>query len=298
MMSRVGFKPNRPEGMTFLLLFLPDGRVAGYHITDKCDNYPTRLAVDGMEHRPNADGSWSYIFSGSTILFENSEDLPRARTEPELILDLLVTEIQLDFRPIHTEYEYSRHMTAESLEIGKKSGDMHWEQIAKTRGVIKLGDTTYRIDDCMSQRDHTHGIRDWTGVGDWFYFVIWFNERLALNPAAIVLNDGRMSVGGFIYRDGRNIPIRQIRVLSHEFRRDGSFPVQTELAIVDADSRSYSLTARPGNIVPLPFEGPDGRRSILVQSFGSFELDNIQGGYGSYEVLLSRTPNRSSVPVV
>ncbi|GAH92799.1 unnamed protein product, partial [marine sediment metagenome] len=24
-MSRIGFKPNKPEGMTFLFLFLPDG---------------------------------------------------------------------------------------------------------------------------------------------------------------------------------------------------------------------------------------------------------------------------------
>ena len=30
-MSRIGFKPNKQEGMTFLFLFLPDGSVAGYH---------------------------------------------------------------------------------------------------------------------------------------------------------------------------------------------------------------------------------------------------------------------------
>ncbi|MEM2128775.1 MAG: hypothetical protein QXN86_03855, partial [Candidatus Methanomethylicaceae archaeon] len=34
-MTRLGFKPNKEEGMTFLFLFLPDGTVAGYQALEK-----------------------------------------------------------------------------------------------------------------------------------------------------------------------------------------------------------------------------------------------------------------------
>ena len=40
-----------------------------------------------------------------------------------------------------------------------------------------------------------------------------------------------------------------------------------------------------GPIIPVPFTDNEGKQSILVQSLGSFELDDIKGGYGTYETL-------------
>ena len=162
---------------------------------------------------------------------------------------------------------------------------MHWEQIGKVKGTVKIGDRIYEIDKCIGQRDHTYGIRDWTGIGNWFYFVIWFNENLALNPAAVVLDNGRIGSGGFIFRNGENIPIETIKLLDHSYRSDGVFPISTELEIIDNRGQRYSLKARPGPIIPVPFKGDEGEVSFLIQSFGSFQLDDITGGYGSYEVL-------------
>ncbi|MDF1541240.1 MAG: hypothetical protein P1Q69_20245 [Candidatus Thorarchaeota archaeon] len=284
-MSRIGFKPNKSEGMTFLFLFLPEGSVAAYNAYDEATEYPNRLKVEGMTHQPNADGSWKYTFDGALVVVEDSETLPRARQEPNLIKDLVETSLDLHFKPIHEEYEYSAHMTPESLELGKKSGDMHWEQIAIVNGTIRIEDTVYEITDCMAQRDHTHGIRDWTGVGNWFYFVVWFNENLAINPAVILMDDGRLSTGGFIFKDGKNTPLIDITIKNHEFREDGVFPESTILEITDADGNIHILKGTPGDIIPVPFEDADGNKSILVQAFGSFHLDDIDGGYGSYEVL-------------
>ncbi len=285
LMSRVGFKPNKPEGMTFLLVFLPDGSVAAFHMTDEGESYPNSLEVGGLTHQPKSDGTWKYSFDGSLVLVEDSEKLPEARENPQVISDLLETCIDLNFGPINEPYEYSEHMTRESLELGKKSGDKHWEQIAKINGTIKLGDNQYSIKDAMGQRDHTHGIRDWTGVGNWFYFVVWFDENLAVNPAAIVAEDGRLATGGFIFRDEKNIPLRSIEVRSHEFRDDGIFPIRTELSLKDSEGITYRLVGKPGPIVPVPFRDRSGRESILVQSFGQFGLDARPNGYGSYETL-------------
>jgi len=284
-MSRVGFKPNKPEGMPFFFLFLPDGSAAGYHATDNGSHYPRSISVEGMSHIRKNDESWKYVFNGSMVVVKNPETLPDVRQNPELISDLIDVEMDARFSPIHEVYEYSEHMTPESLELGKKSGDQHWEQIARINGTIKLGENEFRIKNALGQRDHTHGIRDWTGIGNWFYFVIWFNENLAVNPAAIVMDDGRLGSGGFLFKGGKNIPLKEIRLLGHSFRDDGLYPVSTELELIDELGDKHRLTAKPGRIIPIPFEDSAGNKSVLVQSFGDFELDGTVGGYGSYETL-------------
>jgi hypothetical protein len=290
-MSRVGFKPNKPEGMTFFFLFLPDGSAAGYHATDQCEHYPSQLQVEQMTHVCVGDGTWRYVFDGSMIVVKDPENLPEAREKPDLISDLLEVKMDLGFRPIHEEYEYSEHMTLEALELGKKSGDKHWEQIAKISGSMRLGDTELKLKDVLGQRDHTHGIRDWTGVGNWFYFVIWFNDKLAVNPAAIVTDDGRVGAGGFLFQNGKNIPIREIQVTKHSLRKDGFLPAGTELDLIDDKGKRHRLVAKPGAMIPLPFQDERGMKSILVQSFGQFQMDNVTGGYGSYETLRRIPPS-------
>jgi len=284
-MSRVGFKPNRPEGMTFLFLFLPDGTVAASYTTDEGNEYPSAIKVDGMHHQHIRSDRWSYTFNGSMVVVDNSEILPRVREQPDLIKDLVDVSMNLDFAGLNEPYEYSEHMTAESLRIGKNSGDKHWEQIAKISGTLDIGESQYRITDCLGQRDHTYGIRDWTGIGEWFYFVVWFDEAHAVNPAAVITPDGRLGSGGFLYRNGRNVPIKDIRLLEHRFRPDGLFPVSTTLGLTDDEGEEHLLKGQPGRIVPVPFKDERGSEAVLVQSLGTFELDGVRSGYGAYEVL-------------
>jgi hypothetical protein len=283
--SRIGFKPNRPEGMTFFFLFFPDGSAAGYHLTNKTKKYSSDLRVGGMAHLPQHDGTWDYEFQGNMILVKNSETLPRVREEPQLIAGTPKVEMKFSFNPINSPYEYAEFMTPESLELGKKAGDKHWEQIAKVNGKLTIGEKTYEIRNMIGQRDHTYGIRDWTGVGNWLYYVVWFNEKLAINPAMIVSDDGRTSTGGFLFRDGENIPLKTIKIVDQQFREDGVFPVGSQLEIVDHLGKKHNLRAQVGPIVPVPFKDEEGNQSILIQSFGNFELDGLKGGYGTFETL-------------
>ncbi|MHA3964402.1 MAG: DUF7065 domain-containing protein [Candidatus Thorarchaeota archaeon SMTZ1-45] len=284
-MSRIGFKPNKREGMTFFFLFLPNGSVGVYHANDDAAMYPNSLEVASVRHNFIEDGEWQYSFEGPLLILTNPKDFVKIKEDPSVISDLVGGKIDLKFRAINETYEYSEHMTSESLEIGKKSGDKHWEQMGKVCGTIKVGDEIYDIDGCIGQRDHTHGIRDWTGVGNWFYFVVWFDEKLALNPAAVIMDDGRIGSGGFIYKDGENIPLKTIRMLEHSYQDNGIFPLSTKLELIDDRGQKYILKAIPGEIIPVPFTGDSGNVSFLIQSFGSFQLNDIDGGYGSYEVL-------------
>jgi len=285
-MTRLGFKPNGGEGMSFLLLFLPGGRAAGFQAVERLGGEwrGDRLEVAGIRHERRVDGSWRYRFRGRMSVVDDPMDLPRIGERPELTRATPSTSMDVSFAPISETYEYAGHMTAESLELGRKSGDEHWEQVALSSGRISLGEETYELRDAMSQRDHTHGVRDWTGVGDWLYYVVWFNPSLAINPAAIVSDDGRVSTGGFLFREGRNVPLRTIRVVEQRFR-EGVLPVSSTLEVVDADGVRHILRAEAGPVIPLQFRDGSGNVSVLAQCFGSFELDGLGGGYGSYETL-------------
>ena len=283
-MTRLGFKPNRSEASTFLLLFLPDGSVAGFQGAEKMGHYPGSLEACGMAHVRQPDGSWRYRFAGGAAVVRDPADFPKIRENPKLITRLAPVSIDLRFTPVHDTYEYSEHMTPESREIGKKSGDEHWEQVARIGGEVRVGAEVYELVDVIGQRDHTHGVRDWTGVGNWLYYVVWFDEGLAVNPAAIVLDDGRLSVGGFLWKGGRNTPIVGLRILDQLFR-DGVIPISSTLELTDAEGVRHVLIGKAGPVVPIPFLDERGGLSVLAQGFGEFELDGIKGGYGTYETL-------------
>jgi hypothetical protein len=282
-MTRLGFKPNKMEATTFFLLFLPDGSVAGFQAGEKIGARDS-LSVAGMTHERSPDGSWCYTFQGRMMVVKNPGDFPKIKENPALVSAIVPTSMNLSFTPVQPTYEYSCNMTPESREIGKKSGDEHWEQMAKIEGEIKVGEYIYRLKDVLGERDHTHGVRDWTGIGNWIYYVVWFNERLAINPAAIVLDDGRVSVGGYIWKDGVNTPLVGFRIIDEKYR-DGVIPMSSTLELTDKNGVKHILRGSSGPVVPLTFADEHGKLSVLSQSFGEYELDGLKGGYGTYETL-------------
>ena len=285
-MTRLGFKPNKDEGTAFFILFLPDGSGALFTSVEKITDEMRKadMKTSSLAHQRLPSGSWKYTFEGNMVVARNPEDLPQTKLHPELIDRVSRVTMDLTLVPINDIYEYSENMTPESRELGKKSGDAHWEQIGKIEGPMKLDNETFYVYDAIGQRDHTHGVRDWTGIGNWLYYVVWFSENLCINPAAIIAEDGRISSGGFIFENGKNIPIKSIRVITQEFR-DNIYPVSSKIEIADALNRSHILEGRTGPIVPMPFMDNQGSLSILTQAFGSFVLDDQPGGYGSFETL-------------
>jgi hypothetical protein len=284
-MSRIGFKPNKQEAMTFFFLFLPNGSVGGFHQEAQMKEFKDKIKVKGIHHDWQSGGNWNFKFKGNMFFVDDSLNLPKIRENPQLIQKVEKVKMDLFYTPINEVYEYSQYMTPESLEIGKKSGDKHWEQIGLVSGDLTLGDTIYSINNTMSQRDHTYGVRDWTGVGDWFYYVVWFNKGLAINPAAIITDDGRLSTGGFLYKQGKNIPLKTVNIIDQQFESDGILPISSELELFDNEENKYVLKGEVGKIIPVPFIDFQGNKSVLIQSFGKFELNGIKGGYGTFETL-------------
>jgi len=285
-MTRLGFKPNKNEAMAFFILFLPDGSAGAYQHMERIDDRTRkkRLQAGQIVHQPRLDGVWKYELVGNIAITRKPEDLGKIVEHPELVSKMLPASMNVTLTPINDVYEYSESMTLEYKAIGKKSGDEHWEQIGRVNGQIKLGETTFSIEDVMGQRDHTYGVHDWTSISNWLYYVIWFSEDFCANPSAIVTEDGRVSAGGFIFKNGKNIPIKSIRVLDQEFREE-VFPVSSKLELIDGANKTHLLKSQAGPVVPVPFTDKEGNLSILAQSFGAFTLDGVADGYGSFETL-------------
>ncbi len=285
-MTRLGFNPNKNEGTAFFVLFLPDGSASLHVSSEKISDElrKTNLRVGTIAHQYFTNGSWRYRFDGNMVVAKNPEMLPQTRQHPELVDKIAKVKMDLSLMPINDPYEYSENMTPESRELGKKSGDAHWEQIGKIEGEIVVADDKFHVRNTIGQRDHTHGVRDWTGIGNWLYYVVWFSEELCVNPAAIVANNGRIFSGGFIFEKGKNIPIKAIKVLNQEFRNN-VHPLSAKIKITDTLGRSHILEGKAGPTVPMSFVDSKGGLSILSQGFGDFVLDNRSGGYGSFETL-------------
>ena len=107
--------------------------------------------------------------------------------------------------------------------------------------------------------------------------MVWFNENLAINPAAIVLDDGRISVGGYIWKEGEKTPLVGFRIINQQFV-DSVVPVSSVLELTDKKGVIHILRGRAGPVVPLPFVDEKGGISVLAQSFGEYETRRDQGG--------------------
>lgn len=292
LMTRMGFKPNKKEAHNFMFIFLPDGTVIPNNKLIEASDYFSPFSIDTMKFDPRDDGTWHYSFEGKLPIILKPNVVFKVNDNPNLIKEIVQVSLDVVFKPIHDTYEYSEHMTEESLEIGKKSGDKHWEQIAKIQGTLKIGEKIYELDESetIGERDHTYGLREWTNIGNWLYYVVWFNENFCVNPAAIIMDDGRLSIGGFIFKDGKNYPIKTIEIVDEQFEENEIIPVGSILKLTDFDGKTYTLKAKtnPNSVIPLPFKDGDGL-SYLIQAVGDFSVktDNIHltGGFGSYEVL-------------
>jgi hypothetical protein len=98
------------------------------------------------------------------------------------------------------------------------------------------------------------------------------------------MDDGKVSWGGFLFRDGVNYPIKEMRILDQKFS-DRVIPISSTLEIITEDGKTHTLRGKAGPVVPLPFMNDDGAVSVLAQSFGEFTLDDVEGGFGSFETL-------------
>lgn len=257
--TRIGFKPNKREGIGYFFLFYKD-EILAFHNQIEVFEVPEKIRIGNLAFFPE----WHIAFSGSMgVMDENT-----AR-------DVTVT---LEYSPIHEEFSYLECVDEEELEIAKVVCDNHYEQIGVVTGDITVDSELYSISG-FSERDHSWGERDWNAPDLWVYMTAHFDKNFGINVAKMLIRNRVIDVG-FIMKNGENIPVEKVvmRTVS-----EGNMQKRFKYEIWTHEG-SYSVTGKVLKRVQIPYKKGD-KISILNENLSQFACENKKG-FGIAEYLV------------
>lgn len=266
---RIGLLPNNKEKSVFCFLLLPDGSVIGTKDQIAMEN--NDLEVKGLKFtKIEEEKHWKLEFDG---------ELPKLLKEGE-------TEkvaFAFDFVTLNPVYDYKESMLGEKEKAAAEASVAaeHLEQFGRVSGKLTVGSKIYDLN-AMGERDHSWGIRDWNAPYKWFWITAEFDEGFAFNLTKLWTDKYEIDAG-FIYIDGKNIPIVRADV-AMESNRDGS-PNTVYMALHDKDGDVHGAKAVVKHKVTLPFPSKDGRvLTHMHECLARFTLDE-EVGFGIVEFL-------------
>jgi hypothetical protein len=147
----------------------------------------------------------------------------------------------------------------------------HFEQSCKVTGWTEFRGTHLDIDG-LGQRDKSWGVRIWPEIEGWDWISAQFGHDLSFN-VMLTRERGTTFTNGFVFRDGRNVAVRQADV-RYEWGQAEEQPATTRLRICDETGTEHTITAVTEGIFPIPrrdvrleeaysiftYHGPDGSR--------------------------------------
>lgn len=257
--TRIGFKPNRKEGMGFLFLFFK-GKILAYHQKIEISHGFGNLKIGSLEFHPG----WTITFSGKMAM-----DDGRMRD----------VSLSLEYSEISEALSYLECVTEEESELGRAVGEDHYEQIGIVKGRVRVDSESYAISG-FSERDHSWGERDWNAPDLWIYVTAHFSLDFGLNIAKVLINNKEIDAG-FIMTKGRIIPVVKILAGSNS---DDSTQERHEYTIWDKKGSCYVLAGEVIQRVQIPFTKND-KISILSENFSQFHCEGRRG-FGIIEHLV------------
>jgi hypothetical protein len=172
---------------------------------------------------------------------------PWAMTDPKAALSASPVE--------RCEIELHVHATAPAQAFSLDAhGDFtphHFDQFVATSGTVRLGDEVHRLE-AHGMRDHGWGPRSWDAPT----FYRWlFGSCGGFGFAAGVLGrDGDVASGGFVWEGGDVWALDRATVKT-TYTADAVESIRLELI---AGGRSWALTGRAQNAIPLRHRHPSG----------------------------------------
>ncbi len=252
--TRIGFKPNKGEGVGYLFLFYRK-EILSFHHRIEVSEVPEHIRVGPLEFIPE----WVVTFHDTMVTREG------VRKEVDL---------KLEYTPVNEEFSYLKCIDEKQFRIVKVVGEDHYEQIGRVKGVVTVDSERCEISG-LSERDHSWGERDWNAPKLWVYITAHFGEDFSINIAKMII-DGHEIDSGFIMRDGKNIPVRKV---SHT---DGL--EQFAYTVWDADWSEYVLKGEILERVQIPYKKGD-KVSILNENLSQFTCGGRKG-FGITEYLV------------
>lgn len=252
--TRIGILPNQDQA-NVLLFAVKGGDPAGLHVR--------------LEPRPEAD--WDDLTVGG-VRYRILEPFARCKISaetPEIKAELEVAP----FTPPVAYHDVHGNVTD---AYGVATG--HYEQSCRVKGRIDLNGDRHEVD-ALGQRDHSWGIRDWSGVDWWFWVSPIFGEDLSLNIFK-AKGGGTTTVGGMLWMEGRPTSITSAEIdvdVDSEGRQE-----RARVGGKDSEGRTIELEGERIAIVSLPVGS-----SVVDEAFFRFSM-NDRIGYGVFEYLHPR----------
>lgn len=267
---RIGLKPNKKEKHVFCYLMMPDGNIVG--LKDQAVMENNDLDALGLKFTKLEDEKrWKLDFEG---------ELPKMHKEGEKEK----VSFALDFVAVNKVYDYRESVSGEKEKIASAVASEHLEQFGKYTGKLSVGSKIYDVTG-MGERDHSWGVRDWHAPKMWVWITAQFDEDFAFNLTKLYMERGEVDAG-FIYMDGKNVPIIRADIVT-EYNRDGS-PNTVYMALHDKEGDVHGAKAVVRHKVILPMAVKDGKvLSIMHETLAKFTLDDDMG-FGIVEYLLRK----------
>ncbi len=257
--TRIGFKPNKKEGVGYLFLFYKDDILA-FQNREEIFRVPEEIRVGSLEFEPG----WTVTFSGTMV---------GLRGNPKNVF------LTFKFSEITQEFSYLECVDRSQVKIAKVVAEDHYEQMGVIEGEITVGSEIHTISG-LGERDHSWGERDWNAPDVWIYVTAHFNTEFGINIAKMVIKNQEIDAG-FIMKNGKNVPVERISVntISEE-----NVQKRFEYTIWDCNKTHYILRGEVLKRVQIPYKRKD-RISILNENLSQFTCENKKG-FGIAEYLV------------
>ena len=257
--TRIGFKPNKKEGVGYLFLFYKN-EILSFSEQIEISDVPEKIQTGLLSFRPE----WEFSFSGTMV---------NTRGNPNPV------ELHFTYSPVNKEFSYLECITDEEFEIAKVVSENHYEQIGIVTGSFKVGTEKYTISG-FSERDHSWGERDWNAPELWIYVTAHFDATFGLNIAKMRIKGHEIDVG-FIMKGKENIPVEEIQESTVYY---GNTQKEFVYEVWDRNGDFYTLTGEVMKTVQIPYKKGDSV-SILNENLSTFECEGKKG-FGIAEYLV------------
>jgi hypothetical protein len=172
------------------------------------------------------------------------------------------------------------------------NSDGHLECSGKLRGTVRIGSEAYEID-ALCHRDRSWGFRDNSRASMHRYrmFSGTVGPELSFASFLLDLKDGPKMVAGFVVRDGVDLDVRDLRVMT-TFDSDGITPLAAVGVLTLEKGEEIRIETRSvqGFLTPVPEAGAASQDHISTFTY--------KGKIGFLDLELCNNPGRGTyIPV-
>lgn len=143
-------------------------------------------------------------------------------------------------------------------------------------GKLTIGDETLTISNCLGQRDHSWGRRDWWSM-DWVWSAIHLSDGTHIHGVDLRIPDiPRVSVG---YVQGPKQALTEVEscIPVEEFDENG-LASATRMSLTTEDGTKIGLDMEMKGHGPLRLESDDGRVAMFPRAWGTVKLEDGRTG--------------------